>query len=76
MVKLLGDLLDKEEESQNHENLFMIFNIFKNILLISNQNILEMFVHDDFFLIVFGALECIDNLIKQTITSQFNQKNS
>jgi len=58
MIKLLGDILEKEEENQNYDNLLMIFNIFKNILLISNQNLLEMFVHDDFYQILFGALEC------------------
>jgi hypothetical protein len=58
MIKLLGDILEKEEENKNYDNLLSVFNVFKNILLISNQNLLEMFVHDDFFQIVFGALEC------------------
>jgi hypothetical protein len=58
MIKMLGDVLEKEEENKNYDNLLTIFSIFKNILLISNQNIIEMFVHDDFFQTVFGALEC------------------
>jgi len=61
---MLGDVLEKEEENKNYDNLLTIFSIFKNILLISNQNIIEMFVHDDFFQTVFGALEC--NSISKT----------
>ncbi len=61
MIKLLGDILEKEEDNKNYDNLLSVFSVFKNILLISNQNILEMFVHDDFFQIVFGALECNRN---------------
>lgn len=57
MVKMLGDIIEKEEESKNYDNLVTIFHIFKNILLISNQIIVEMLVHDDFFLITFAALE-------------------
>lgn len=64
MIKMLGDVLEKEEENKNYDNLLTIFSIFKNILLISNQNIIEMFVHDDFFQTVFGALEC--NSISKT----------
>ena len=58
MIKLLGEILEKEEESKNYDNLLMIFTIFKNILLISNQPLQEMLVHDDYYQIVFGALEC------------------
>jgi hypothetical protein len=57
MLKLLGDIIESEEENKNYENLSMVFNIFKNILLISNQTIVETLVHDDFYLITFGALE-------------------
>lgn len=63
MIKLLGDIFIKEEDSFNYDNLAIIFNIFKNILLISNQSILEMLVHDDFYLFFLGALECTLNLI-------------
>lgn len=58
MIKLLGDLFKKEEESLNYNNLLTIFTIFKNILLISNQIILEMLVTDDFYQIFLGVLEC------------------
>jgi hypothetical protein len=36
----------------------MVFTIFKNILFICNQTVLEMLVADEFYLITFGALEC------------------
>ena len=57
-VKQLGDLLEEEEEKKDLEALSMIFNVFKNLLLIANQAVLEMLVTDEFYLITFGALQC------------------
>ena len=55
---MFGVVLEKEEQASNYEKLSLIFAIFKNILLISNQAVLEMFVLDEFYEIVFTALEC------------------
>lgn len=60
---MLGDILEKEEQASNYEKLSLIFAIFKNILLISNQAVLEMFVLDEFYEIIFTALECNNNII-------------
>lgn len=74
MIKLLGELFNKEEEKLNYDNLTIIFTIFKNILIISNQNILEMFVEDDFYPILLGVLECKIILITKMTMSQFSQR--
>ena len=57
MIKILGEIIEKEEESKNYEGLGLVFAVFKSILLISNQTIIEMLVHDDYYMITFGALE-------------------
>ena len=74
MIKLLGELFLKEEEKLNYDNLSIIFSIFKNILVISNQNILEMLVHDDFYQILLGALECkINNQLDENESIQLKK---
>ena len=39
------------------ENINYIFNIFKNLLLLGNKELLEVLLNDDCYLITFGALE-------------------
>ena len=52
---------NKETETKNisqFEHLSLIFTIFKNILYLADQNLLELLVSDDLYLITLGALEC------------------
>lgn len=52
---------NKDGETKNisqFEHLSLIFTIFKNILYLADQNLLELLVSDDLYLITFGALEC------------------
>lgn len=52
---------NKDAETKNisqFEHLSLIFTIFKNILYLADQNLLELLVSDDLYLITFGALEC------------------
>ena len=39
------------------ENIHYIFNIFKNLILIGDKDLLEILIEDDYYLITFGALE-------------------
>jgi len=41
----------------SYENLSIIFTIFKYLITISEQSMLELLVSDDIYLITFGALE-------------------
>lgn len=36
----------------------MIFTIFKNLFFIADQNLLELLMNDELYLITFGSLEC------------------
>ena len=49
----------KEVESKNphFENLSLLFMIFKSILNIADQSMIELFVSDEFQYTTFGALE-------------------
>ena len=50
---------DKEiKTGSQFEHLSLIFTIFKNILYLADQNLIELLVSDDLYLITFGALEC------------------
>ena len=52
---------NKENEPKNisqFEHLSLIFTIFKNILYLADQNLLELLVSDELYMITFGALEC------------------
>lgn len=54
------DVNEKELKSVSQfENLSLIFTIFKNILYLADQNLIELLVSDELYLITFGALECI-----------------
>ena len=39
------------------ENIHLIFNIFKNLILIGDKDLLEILIEDEYYLITFGALE-------------------
>jgi hypothetical protein len=52
------ELKEIETKNQHYENLSLIFTIFKSILCIADQSMLEMLVSDEFMYITFGALEC------------------
>jgi hypothetical protein len=55
------DSENKDAETKNisqFEHLSLIYSIFKNILYLADQNLLELLVSDDLYLITFGALEC------------------
>ena len=57
---------EKEKEIKTvsqFEHLSLIFTIFKNILYLADQNLIELLVSDDLYLITFGALECINLII-------------
>ena len=43
--------------SRYMENINYIFNIFKNLLLLGNKELLEVLLNDECYLITFGALE-------------------
>ena len=43
--------------SFSNENINYIFNIFKNLILIGDKNLLEILFNDECYLITFGALE-------------------
>jgi len=52
--------VEKEMKSVSQfEHLSLIFTIFKNILYLADQNLIELLMTDDLYLITFGALECI-----------------
>lgn len=42
------------------ENLSLIFTIFKNMFYIADQNLIELLVSNELYIITFGALECKD----------------
>ncbi len=48
----------KDSKNFQYENLSLIFTIFKNIFYLADQNIIELLLNDDNYLITFGALEC------------------
>ncbi len=51
--------LNAEEKSyKDLENLSLIFTIFKNLFFIADQNLIELLVSNELYLITFGALEC------------------
>lgn len=53
--------VEKESEIKNSsqfEHLSLIFTIFKNILYLADQNLIELLVSDELYMITFGALEC------------------
>jgi hypothetical protein len=52
--------IEKEVDYKNsqYENLSIVFNIFKNLFFNADQNLIELFLSDDLYLITFGALEC------------------
>lgn len=52
------DVKDVENKNSHFENLNMIFTIFKNLFAIADQNLIELLMSDDLYLITFGALEC------------------
>lgn len=52
------DIREIDPKNSQFENLSLIFTIFKNIFFIADQNILELLLSDDLYLITFGALEC------------------
>jgi len=61
-TKETKDSENKDAETKNisqFEHLSLIYSIFKNILYLADQNLLELLVSDDLYLITFGALECI-----------------
>ena len=39
------------------DNIHYIFNIFKNLILIGDKNLIEVLIDDEYYLITFGALE-------------------
>jgi len=52
---------NKDTETKNisqFEHLSLVFTIFKNILHLADQNLLELLVSDELYMITFGALEC------------------
>jgi len=60
-TKETKDSENKDAETKNisqFEHLSLIYSIFKNILYLADQNLLELLVSDDLNLITFGALEC------------------
>jgi hypothetical protein len=52
------DIREIDPKNSQFENLSLIFTIFKNLFYIADQNILELLLSDELYLITFGALEC------------------
>ena len=51
-------LIEKQiSKSTNMENINYIFNIFKNLILLGNKELIEILMNDTCYLITFGALE-------------------
>jgi len=62
ITKQTKETENKDPEPKNisqFEHLSIIFTIFKNILYLADQNLLELLISDDLYMITFGALECI-----------------
>ena len=47
----------QKSKSTNIENINYIFNIFKNLILLGNKELIEILLNDICYLITFGALE-------------------
>lgn len=59
------DIGEKEIKTVSQfEHLSLIFTIFKNILYLADQNLIELMMSDDLYLITFGALECKLKILK------------
>ena len=55
--KYLDDSVEKINKSHLNENINYIFNIFKNLILIGDKELLEILFDDECYLITFGAFE-------------------
>lgn len=53
-----NDVREIDPKNSQFENLSLIFTIFKNLFFIADQNVLELLLSDEIYLITFGALEC------------------
>lgn len=61
ITKKTSDTDDRDSDTKNisqFEHLSLIFTIFKNILYIADQSLIELLVSDELYSITFGALEC------------------
>ena len=61
------------------KNIHYIFNIFKNLILIGDKNLIEVLIDDEYYLITFGVLEYdfetmktvpIGNILKKSLNSK------
>jgi len=57
-LKKLTEIFETSEEMENFESLFNLFYITKYMLQLGDSKLIETMLSNEFYLTIFGCLEC------------------
>ena len=69
-LKKLADVFDKADNQQNLDQLVLLFYIYKLLLGLGDQRLIETLVSDQFYMSTFGALEYDPDVTTEQATEE------